>query len=53
MIFPDFPGALSFSRFSRSSGNPDLYITLTDFKLPRIDENLDLVDNFVTIKFQI
>ena len=30
-----------------------LYITLTDFKLPRIDENLDLVDNFVTVKFQI
>ena len=23
MIFPGFPGVLSFSRFSRSSGNPD------------------------------
>ena len=30
MIFPGFPGVLSFSRFSRSSGNPvlvSIYLT--------------------------
>ena len=31
MIFPGFPGVLSFSRFSRSSGNPGVYTLVIDF----------------------